>query len=204
VYFSSTGRSSSSTCRQLTQQKVQKSSRTKRPRRSRSRSGPSVFSQPRPRSSGARTRAVLPGGEGVTASLCCRPPTQWSLVAATRCRVSRGSTWPSLARPQVCGQHLEWGASTIAVERREALTGEKLLGTAQPVHHIHIGTFTQKAVTTMDTTQPTWATTGPLREVAVGGIAPVCRCGQDLDVCTGRHCTRCGVTLFQESSVIAA
>src|SRR5262249_34312274 len=56
AYLSSSGRSSSSTCRQLTQQKVQKSSRTMRPRSSARDSGrPPVFSQPRPRSSGART-----------------------------------------------------------------------------------------------------------------------------------------------------
>ena len=60
-YFSSTGRSSSRTCRQLMQQNAQKSSSTKRPRRSaRRRSSPPVFSQPRPRSSGARTRGRRP------------------------------------------------------------------------------------------------------------------------------------------------
>ena len=57
AYFSSSGRSSSRTCRQLTQQKVQKSSTTMRPRRSASeRSCPPVLSQPRPVSSGARRR----------------------------------------------------------------------------------------------------------------------------------------------------
>src|SRR5699024_7974137 len=50
AHFSSRGRSSSSTCRQFTQQKVQKSSSTIFPRRdSRSSSAPPVFSQPRPR-----------------------------------------------------------------------------------------------------------------------------------------------------------
>src|SRR5690625_4441989 len=58
-HFSSNGRSSSSTCRQFTQQKVQKSSSTILPRRSsRSRSTPPVFSQPRPRSADPRARAV--------------------------------------------------------------------------------------------------------------------------------------------------
>ena len=52
----------------------------------------------------------------------------------------------------------------------------------------------------MDTTQPTWATTGQLREVSFGDVAPVCRCGQDLDVCTGKHCPRCGITLFHAAS----
>ena len=60
-YFSSSGRSSSSTCRQLMQQNVQKSSRTILPRRSASVTAlPPVFSQARPRSSGARTRALMP------------------------------------------------------------------------------------------------------------------------------------------------
>lgn len=26
-------------------------------------------------------------------------------------------------------------------------------------------------------------------------LLDVCRCGQDLDVCTGEHCPRCGTTL---------
>src|SRR5450756_461375 len=56
-YCSSSSRSSSRTCRQLTQQKVQKSSRTILPRRSVSeRSWLPVFSQPRPSSADARTR----------------------------------------------------------------------------------------------------------------------------------------------------
>jgi hypothetical protein len=59
--LASSGRSSSMTCRQLMQQKVQKSSSTILPRRSRSAERrPSVPIQPpEPTSSGARTRAVL-------------------------------------------------------------------------------------------------------------------------------------------------
>lgn len=60
-YFSSNGRSSSSTCRQLMQQNVQKSAIRILPRRSASFSSrPPVLSHCRPRSSGARTRAVVP------------------------------------------------------------------------------------------------------------------------------------------------
>src|SRR5262245_4041339 len=60
-YFSSNGRSSSSTCRQLMQQNVQKSSNTILPRRPWMDSAlPAVLSHPRPLSSGARTRIMSP------------------------------------------------------------------------------------------------------------------------------------------------
>ena len=59
---SSSGRSSSRTCRQLMQQNVQKSRRTTLPRRSsRATCSPPVFSQPRPTSSDARTRVAARG-----------------------------------------------------------------------------------------------------------------------------------------------
>jgi hypothetical protein len=29
---------------------------------------------------------------------------------------------------------------------------------------------------------------------------PVCGCGQDLDVCTGSHCPRCGTSLFAHAA----
>jgi hypothetical protein len=29
---------------------------------------------------------------------------------------------------------------------------------------------------------------------------PVCGCGQDLDVCTGAHCPRCGTSLFAHAA----
>ena len=62
AYFSSSSRSSSSTCRQLMQQKVQKSRTTIRPRRSaRENARPPVLSQPRPVSSGARRRETERG-----------------------------------------------------------------------------------------------------------------------------------------------
>jgi len=48
----------------------------------------------------------------------------------------------------------------------------------------------------MNQTQPTRATTAQPAAPARRGLAPVCRCGQDLDVCTGSHCPRCGTTLI--------
>src|SRR5665647_661157 len=60
VNLVSNGRNSSRTCRQLTQQNVQKSRTTTRPRRSdRHNESPPVFSHPRPTSSGALTRTRL-------------------------------------------------------------------------------------------------------------------------------------------------
>jgi hypothetical protein len=56
---SSSGRSSSMMCRQLMQQKVQKSSSTTLPRRPAMVSGRSVLIHPAPRSSGARTRGMV-------------------------------------------------------------------------------------------------------------------------------------------------
>jgi hypothetical protein len=26
-------------------------------------------------------------------------------------------------------------------------------------------------------------------------LSPICACGQDLDICTGEHCPRCGATI---------
>src|SRR5690349_11630473 len=87
-YLASKGRSSSSTCRQLRQQKVQKSSSTILPRSpARVRGSPPVFSQPRPRSSGARTRTrdvldmVRPSYEGRSLGLVVTPGGHPGLAA---------------------------------------------------------------------------------------------------------------------------
>src|SRR5699024_2101020 len=102
-YCSSSGRISSRMCRQLMQQKVQKSSTTILPRRSsRETCLPPVFRQPRPTSSEARTRPArrvvsviiglpgvvrrrrtlgeLPGGEGSCS--CVSPCYRRGLPAA--------------------------------------------------------------------------------------------------------------------------
>lgn len=55
----------------------------------------------------------------------------------------------------------------------------------------------------MTTNRPAWATTEIV--VAADRRRPVaCGCGQDLDVCTGRHCPRCGHTLPQQEIAAAA
>ena len=61
-----------------------------------------------------------------------------------------------------------------------------------------------EAVTTMNTTQPTWATTWPTAGAATRGASPVCPCGQDLDVTRGNHCPRCGTALFHAASLALA
>jgi len=52
----------------------------------------------------------------------------------------------------------------------------------------------------MNTTRPVWAST-PSVTTTHGRTAPVCRCGQDLDVCSRSHCPRCGRTLVAAVSV---
>ncbi|HSV40257.1 MAG TPA: hypothetical protein VLI04_15965 [Nocardioidaceae bacterium] len=52
----------------------------------------------------------------------------------------------------------------------------------------------------MTTEKHLWTST---REAATGfaRTAPaVCGCGQDLDICIGRHCPRCGTTLLQAAA----
>jgi predicted amidophosphoribosyltransferase len=46
----------------------------------------------------------------------------------------------------------------------------------------------------MNTEQHAWSSS---RVVSFPGwrMSPVCGCGQDLDVCTGTHCPRCGTSL---------
>jgi hypothetical protein len=39
---------------------------------------------------------------------------------------------------------------------------------------------------------------------AVRGLAVSCRCGQDLDVCSGNHCPRCGTTLHHQGVLALA
>jgi hypothetical protein len=62
-------------------------------------------------------------------------------------------------------------------------------------------TDTGKAVSTMTTEKHLYLSTGTSTREAVTGlvrVAPaVCGCGQDLDVCSGSHCPRCGTTLLQ-------
>ena len=54
----------------------------------------------------------------------------------------------------------------------------------------------------MNTTQPTWATTWHTAATS-RSLPPVCACGQDLDVCRGNHCPRCGTTLFEPALALA-
>jgi predicted amidophosphoribosyltransferase len=49
-----------------------------------------------------------------------------------------------------------------------------------------------KAVTTMNTTQPIWATTRQQAAPTRHGLTPVCWCGQDLDRSGRVYCPRCG------------
>jgi hypothetical protein len=47
---------------------------------------------------------------------------------------------------------------------------------------------------------------GSVRRVTTGlvpGSMQTCACGQDLDVCLGRHCTRCGRGLDRRHAVAA-
>jgi hypothetical protein len=59
----------------------------------------------------------------------------------------------------------------------------------------------RKAVTAMTTEQHAWASAQAAPAVARRSSPTVCGCGQDLDVCAGRHCPRCGATLHH---VVAA
>jgi predicted amidophosphoribosyltransferase len=53
----------------------------------------------------------------------------------------------------------------------------------------------------MTTEQHEWASAQAAPAAARHSSPLVCGCGQDLDVCTGRHCPRCGATLHH---VVAA
>jgi hypothetical protein len=61
-----------------------------------------------------------------------------------------------------------------------------------------------KAVSTMNTTQPAWATTWHPAEDALRGLGPVCHCGQDLDVTRGNHCPRCGTARLHAATLTLA
>jgi hypothetical protein len=47
----------------------------------------------------------------------------------------------------------------------------------------------------MTTEKHAWASAHVRSEQTWRSTAPVCGCGQDLDVCTGSHCPRCGTLL---------
>ena len=125
-YFSSSGRSSSSTCRQLMQQNVQKSSSTILPRRSDSVSPP-VLSHPRPRSSGARTRAltvcdcagsVMPRRLPEVPPSGPRPVWAGALITSARPGAGRGPrpSGPCAAAPRTAG----WRPSSSPASRPSA------------------------------------------------------------------------------------
>jgi hypothetical protein len=56
----------------------------------------------------------------------------------------------------------------------------------------------------MNTTRPAWATNVTTTEPVTRGLAATCHCGQDLDVCAGNHCPRCGTTLFHPPALVLA
>lgn len=98
----SAGRNSSSTCRQLPQQDVQKSSRTKRPRRPARVSGAGTLNQSPDTKRGARTRGPAPTratSSPIADRLAMFPPTDGggTAKAGSRCR---GGSAPATGRSQ--------------------------------------------------------------------------------------------------------
>jgi hypothetical protein len=47
----------------------------------------------------------------------------------------------------------------------------------------------------MTTERHGWISTLTVSAAERGELASVCRCGQELDVCHGTHCPRCGSTV---------
>lgn len=56
----------------------------------------------------------------------------------------------------------------------------------------------------MNSTLPVWATTPEPAQDVFPPLAPVCHCGQDLDVTRGNHCPRCGTALLHAASLTLA
>jgi hypothetical protein len=56
----------------------------------------------------------------------------------------------------------------------------------------------RKAVRTMTTERHAWASARIAQRdlPTLHQVSPICGCGQDLDVCTGTHCPRCGTSLI--------
>jgi len=55
--------------------------------------------------------------------------------------------------------------------------------------------YDEKAVTTMTTERHAWASAQVPSVTVRHAASPICGCGQDLDVCTGSHCPRCGTSI---------
>jgi hypothetical protein len=51
----------------------------------------------------------------------------------------------------------------------------------------------------MNTEQHAWSSDRALA-LAEWRTLPICGCGQDLDVCTGTHCPRCGTSLVAHAA----
>src|SRR4051812_3981184 len=56
-----------------------------------------------------------------------------------------------------------------------------------------------EAVKAMNTEQHAWSSDRALA-LAEWRTLPICGCGQDLDVCTGTHCPRCGTSLVAHAA----
>jgi len=61
---------------------------------------------------------------------------------------------------------------------------------------------TGEAVTTMTTEQHAWTSAheGTRADGPWPTLPPVCGCGQDLDICSGTHCPRCGVRFSRHAA----
>lgn len=49
----------------------------------------------------------------------------------------------------------------------------------------------------MTTERHAWISTLNISVDERRALSPMCRCGQDLDICTGTHCPRCGATVAE-------
>jgi hypothetical protein len=54
--------------------------------------------------------------------------------------------------------------------------------------------YTGEAVGAMNTERHAWSA-NQVVAIAEWRVSPICGCGQDLDVCAGTHCPRCGTSL---------
>ncbi|MGZ4426457.1 MAG: hypothetical protein ACXVXE_00845 [Nocardioidaceae bacterium] len=52
----------------------------------------------------------------------------------------------------------------------------------------------------MTTEQHAWGSTQVEASADRRTTPPVCGCGQDLDICTGAHCPRCGTSLLRHAA----
>ena len=52
----------------------------------------------------------------------------------------------------------------------------------------------------MTTERHAWASTRKVAQVGNRVSPPTCGCGQDLDVCAGTHCPRCGTVIHLQAA----